>query len=165
MALELVGIPSRWLATAPSIAQASYAAALISTADQTETQVAKTCMRALGSGYVLCVAIDGAANPAAPRTTFEGQEVTYSSFASRMAHRLRVPSVFYAPRWENGRVTYTLEMLPEVASGEDADAYSRRWQQAYFERLREHLAGPPENLRMSGGIWRHVKSADRSAQQ
>jgi hypothetical protein len=82
-----------------------------------------------------------------------------------MAHRLRVPSVFYAPRWENGRVTYTLEMLPEVASGEDADAYSRRWQQAYFERLREHLAGPPENLRMSGGIWRHVKSADRSAQQ
>jgi tetratricopeptide (TPR) repeat protein len=165
MALELVGIPSRWLATAPSIAQASYAAALISTADQTEAQVAKACMRALGSGYVLCLAVDGAANPAAPRTTFEGQEVTYSSFASHMAHRLGVPSVFYAPRWENGRVAFTLEMLPGVAAGEDADAYSRRWQRAYFERLREHLAGAPENLRLSGGIWRHVKSPDRSAQQ
>jgi tetratricopeptide (TPR) repeat protein len=165
MALELVGIPSRWLATAPSIAQTSYAAALISTADQTEAQVAKACLRALGSGYVLCLAIDGAANPAAPRTTFEGQEVTYSSFASHMAHRLGVPSVFYAPRWENGRVAFTLEMLPEVAPGEDADAYSQRWQRAYFERLREHLAGPPENLRLSGGIWRHVKPADRSAQQ
>ncbi|AOB32392.1 hypothetical protein AKI39_19185 [Bordetella sp. H567] len=165
MALELVGIPSRWLATAPNIARASYSAALISTADQTEAQVAKACLRALGSGYVLCLAIDGAANPAAPRTTFEGQEVTYSSFASHMAHRLGVPSVFYAPRWENGRVAFTLEMLPAVEPGEDADAYSLRWQRAYFERLREHLAGPPENLRLSGGIWRHVKPADRSAQQ
>ncbi|HEY9316922.1 MAG TPA: tetratricopeptide repeat protein [Achromobacter sp.] len=165
MALELLGIPSRWLATAPSVAQSSYATALISTADQTEAQVAKACMRALGSGYVLCLAIDGAANPAAPRTTFEGQDVTYSSFASHLAHRLRVPSVFYAPRWENGHVAYTLEMLPAVEPGEDADAYSLRWQKAYFERLREHVAGPPENLRLSGGIWRHVQSADRSAQQ
>ncbi|WP_313378176.1 tetratricopeptide repeat protein [Achromobacter insolitus] len=165
MALELVGIPSRWLATAPNIAQSSYAAALISTADQSEAQVAKACMRALSSGYVLCLAIDGAANPAAPRTRFEGQEVTYSSFASHLAHRMGVPSVFYAPRWENGHVAYTLEMLPAVQPGEDADAYSQRWQKAYFERLREHLAGPPENLRLSGGIWRHVTAADRSAQQ
>jgi lauroyl/myristoyl acyltransferase len=165
MALELVGIPSRWLATAPNIAQSSYAAALISTADQTEAQVAKACMRALSSGYVLCLAIDGAANPAAPRTRFEGQEVTYSSFASHLAHRMGVPSVFYAPRWEDGHVAYTLEMLPAAQPGEDADAYSQRWQQAYFERLREHLAGPPENLRLSGGIWRHVTAADRSALQ
>jgi len=165
MALELLGIPSRWLATAPSIAQSSYSTALISTADQTEAQVAKACMRAINSGYVLCLAIDGAANPAAPRTTFEGQEVTYSSFASHLAHRLGVPSVFYAPRWENGHVAYTLEMLPAANPGEDADAYAERWQKAYFERLREHVAGPPENLRLSGGIWRHVQSADRSAQQ
>jgi hypothetical protein len=39
-----------------------------------------------------------------------------------------------------------------------------RWQQVYFEKLKEHLSGRPENLRMSGGIWRHVKPADRSAQ-
>ncbi|CAP40571.1 conserved hypothetical protein [Bordetella petrii] len=165
MALELLGIPSRWLATAPSIAQSSYAAALISTSDQTEAQVAKACIRALGAGYVLCLAVDGAANPAAPRTAFEGQEVTYSSFASHLAHRLGVPSVFYAPRWDNGRVAYTLEMLPAATPGEDADAYSRRWQAAYFERLKEHLAGPPENLRLSGGIWRHVQPVDRSTQR
>lgn len=164
LALELVGIPSRWLATAPSIARSSYSEALISTADQTEAQVAKACMRAIHSGYVLCLAIDGAANPAAPRTTFEGQEVTYSTFASHLAHRLGVPSVFYAPRWEDGRVAYTLEMLPAANPGEDPQAYSQRWQKAYFERLREHLASEPENLRLSGGIWRHVTSADRSAQ-
>lgn len=164
LAMELVGIPSRWLATAPSIARTSYSEALISTADQTEAQVAKACMRAIQSGYVLCLAVDGAANPAAPRTTFEGQEVTYSSFASLLAHRLGVPSVFYAPRWEEGKVAYTLEMLPAVDPGEDAQSYSQRWQKAYFERLREHLAGEPENLRLSGGIWRHVSAADRSAQ-
>lgn len=165
LALELVGIPSRWLATAPSIAQSSYSAALISTADQTEAQVARACMRAIKSGYVLCLAVDGAANPAAPRTTFEGQDVTYSAFASHLAHRLGVPSVFYAPRWENGRVAYTLEMLPAANPGEDAQAHSQRWQKAYFERLREHVASEPENLRLSGGIWRHVTSADRSAQE
>ncbi|VFR92465.1 Tetratricopeptide TPR_2 repeat protein [plant metagenome] len=163
MALELLGIPSRWLATAPNVEQSSYSKALISTADQSEAQVAKACIRAISSGYVLGLAVDGAANPAAPRTTFEGQEVTYSSFASRMAHRLGVPSVFYAPRWENGLVTFTLEMLPAVAPGEDADAYALRWQDAYFALLRQHLAGPAENLRMSGGIWRHVTPADRSA--
>ncbi|MFY3135873.1 Vi polysaccharide transport protein VexE [Achromobacter xylosoxidans] len=163
MALELLGIPSRWLATAPSIAQSSYASALISTADQTEAQVAKACMRALAAGNVLCLAVDGAANPAAPRTQFEGQAVTYSSFAAHLAHRQGVPSVFYTPRWENGRVAYTLEMLPAVEPGEDAGAYAQRWQEAYFKHLRAHVAGPPENLRLSGGIWRHVQPADRSA--
>lgn len=165
MALELVGIPSRWLATAPSVAQSSYAEALISTADQTEAQVAKACMRAIQSGYALCLAVDGAANPAAPRTTFEGQEVTYSAFASHLAHRLGVPSVFYAPRWEEGRVAYTLERLPAANPGEDPKAYALRWEKAYFARLREHLGSEPENLRLSGGIWRHVASPDRSAQE
>jgi len=60
-------------------------------------------------------------------------------------------------------VAYTLEMLPAANPGEDADAYAQRWQKAYFERLREHVAGPPENLRLSGGIWRHVTAADPSA--
>src|SRR5690606_41972054 len=64
-------IPSRWLATAPNVAQSSYSEALISTADQTEAQVAKACMRAINSGYVLCLAVDGAANPAAPRRSEE----------------------------------------------------------------------------------------------
>ena len=99
------------------------------------------------------------------RQVFEGQAVTYSSFAAHLAHRQGVPSVFYTPRWENGRVAYTLEMLPAVEPGEDADTYAARWQAAYFKHLRAHVAGPPENLRLSGGIWRHVQSADRSAQR
>ena len=64
MALELLGIPSRWLATAPSIAQSSYAAALISTADQTETQVAGLHARA---GIGPCCAWPWTVLPIPPR--------------------------------------------------------------------------------------------------
>jgi len=41
--------------------------------------------------------------------------------------------------------------------GESADAYAERWQAAYFGHLRRFLAGNPENLRLSGGIWRHIR--------
>ncbi|MFM0327126.1 tetratricopeptide repeat protein [Caballeronia glebae] len=162
MALELLGIPSRWLASMPSVARASYASALISTADQTETQVAKQCLRALDAGLAVCLAIDGAPSPSAPRITFEGQEITYSSFAARTAHRLGMPSIFYVPRWKNGKVVPTLAMLPEPRRGEDVEDYALRWQSTYLSLLREQLSGSPENLRLSGGLWRHVRRADRS---
>jgi tetratricopeptide (TPR) repeat protein len=162
MTLELLGIPSRWLSTTPSVSRASYARALISTADQTEAQVAKECLRALQGGFAVCLAVEGAPNPAAPRIAFEGQEITYSSFASRAAHRLGLASMFYAPRWENGKIVHTLAMLPEVRPGEDVDSYATRWQDAYLTLLRDHIAGPPENLRLNGGLWRHVRPVDRS---
>ncbi|KND57101.1 TPR domain protein, putative component of TonB system [Candidatus Burkholderia verschuerenii] len=164
MVLELLDIPSRWLSSTPGVSTASYASALISTADQSEAQVARESLRALQSGVALCIAVDGALNPAAPRVQFAGQEITYSSFAARAAHRLGAPSVFYAPRWENGRIVNTLERLPDARPGEDVEAFAVRWQQAYLGHLREYLAGAPENLRLSGGIWRHVRPVDRSTQ-
>lgn len=94
----------------------------------------------------MCCAWPWTARPIPPRrASFAGQEVTYSGFAAHLAHRQGVPSVFYAPRWENGRVAYTLALLPAATPGEDADAYALRWRQAYFEHLRAHVAGPPEN--------------------
>ena len=159
MALELLGIPSRWLATR-RIARSSYAAALISTADQTEAQVAKACMRALASGHVLCLAVDGAPIPPR-RASFAGQEVTYSGFAAHLAHRQGVPSC--SMRLAGERQGGHAGAAARRDARRDADAYALRWRQAYFEHLRAHVAGPPENLRLSGGIWRHVQAADRSA--
>lgn len=163
MMLELLGIPSRWVASTPGVARASYASALISTADQSEAQIAKACFGALQSGYAVCLAVDGALNPAAPRIAFEGQQITYSSFASRAAYRLRLPSIFFAPKWKDGRIGYTIEMLPAPEPDEGVDAYALRWQRAYLALLREYLAGPPENLRMSGGIWRHIRPVDTTS--
>ena len=53
---------------------------------------------------------------------FEGQEITYSSFAARSAHRLGVPSVFCAPRWEGDRIGFVVERLPDPYEEEDADS-------------------------------------------
>lgn len=157
MIIELLGIRARWLASTPNVTQSAYADTLISTSGQSEVRVAKACFDALKQGFFLGMAVDGAANFAAPRIAFEGQEITYSSFASRAAYRMQVPSIFYVPHWRNGRIRLTLEHMPSVEADEDSNAYARRWQQAYLAFVRKHLGGAPENLRASGGLWRHVR--------
>jgi len=158
LALELVGERSRWLASTPSVARTAYSETLISTNDQTDTQVAFAFTRALKQNYAVVVVVDGAINVAAPRIEFEGQEITFSPFAARMAHRLGASSAFVAPAWRDGeKIGFVLEHLPMPEAGETAEIYSARWQQAYLDHLRRFLSGRPENLRLSGGIWRHVR--------
>jgi len=157
LALELMGVKSRWLASTPSVARTAYARSLISTSDQDDMQVAKAFMASVREGYAVVVAVDGAINLGAPRIRFEGQEITYSSFAARSAHRLGVPSVFCAPRWVGDRIEFVIEHLPLPNEGEDADAYADRWRDGYLDSLRRYLGGAPENLRLTGGIWRHVR--------
>lgn len=158
MVLELLGIPSRWLASTPGVAQASYAGNLISTSDQPEKNVAKACLQALQAGEAVCLAVDGAASVAAPRIAFEGQQITYSSFAARVAYRTGAASIFCAPCWVDGRIDFLIEPLPTPVGDEDNAAYAGRWRKAYLGCLRTALRGKPENLRMSGGIWRHITS-------
>lgn len=158
LALELVGERSRWLASTPSVARTSYADSLISTSDQTDAQVARAFMQSLKQDNIVVVVVDGAINLAAPRIEFEEQEVTFSEFAARMAHRTGSSSAFVAPVWrESGHLGFVLEHLPMPEEGEDADAYAARWRDAYLGHLRAFLAGRPENLRLSGGIWRHIR--------
>lgn len=158
LALELLGVRSRWLASTPSVARTSYAQSLISTSDQTQAQVARGFMEALKADYAVVVVVDGAINLAAPRIQFEGQEITFSEFAARTAHRLGSSSAFVAPVWtENNHLGFVLEHLPLPEEGESADDYAARWRKAYLAHLRSFLAGRPENLRLSGGIWRHIR--------
>jgi tetratricopeptide (TPR) repeat protein len=159
MALDLLDIPSRWMASTPGISRSHYARSLISTSDKTEVQVVKASLKALQEGHAVCLAVDGALNPAAARVPFENQEITWSSFAARACYRLGLPSLFYAPKWEQGRITHTLERLPEPLESETLEDYVVRWQHAWLGHLRAHLAGRPENLRLSGGLWRHVVAA------
>jgi tetratricopeptide (TPR) repeat protein len=156
LALELLGVKSRWLASTPSVAKTAYAGSLISTSDQDDMQVARSFMQSLKQGYAVVIAVDGAINLAAPRISFEGQEMTYSSFAARTAHRMGVPSLFCAPKWEGDRIGFVLERLPDPHPEEGADAYAERWKDAYLSALRDYLGGSPENLRLSGGLWRHI---------
>lgn len=157
MVLDLLGIPARWLASTSGMLRSSYASSLISTSDQTEAQVAKASLKALQAGQALCLAVDGAASVAAPRIRFEGQDITYSGFAARAAHRSGAASIFCAPRWDKGRIAFTLATLPQPHAGESVADYAARWQTAYLHHLRDYLRGEPENLRLSGGIWRHIR--------
>lgn len=157
LALELLGVHARWLASTPSVARTDYARSLISTSDQDEMQIARSFMQSLRQGYAVVIAVDGAINLGAPRIRFEGQEITYSSFAARTAHRLGVPSMFCAPFWQGDRIGFVLERLPDPDEDEDAESFADRWRDAYLESLRQFLGGAPENLRLSGGIWRHIR--------
>lgn len=157
LALELLGIEARWLASTPSVARTAYARSLISTSDQDDLQVARSVMSSLKEGYAVVIAIDGAINLGAPRIEFEGQEITYSSFVARTAHKLRIPSLFCAPRWEGDRIGFVLERMPDAEPGENAESHADRWRNAYLAALKNFLGGPPENLRLSGGLWRHIR--------
>lgn len=156
LALELLGLKSRWLASTPSVARTAYASSLISTSDQDDMQVARSFMLSLRKGFSVVIAVDGAINLAAPRIRFEGQEMTYSSFAARTAHRLGVPSVFCAPRWEGSRIGFVIEPMPDALPDEDPDLFADRWRDAFLDSLKRYLSGEPENLRLSGGLWRHI---------
>lgn len=157
LALELLGVRSRWLASTPSVARTAYAGSLISTSDQDDMEVARAFMIALKKRFATVIAVDGAINLAAPRIPFEGQEITYSSFAARTGHRLEVPSIFCAPRWDGDRIGFVMKPLPEPKAREDVEDYAERWRLAYLAELRDFLGGDPENLRLSGGLWRHIR--------
>jgi tetratricopeptide (TPR) repeat protein len=157
LALELLGLPSRWLASTPSVARTAYAKSLISTSDQEDLEIAAAFMRALRQRYAVVIAVDGAINLAAPRIEFEGQEITYSSFAARTAHRLGVPSVFGQPRWVNGKIDFVIRPMPSPAAAKNPDEYAELWRTSFLAALRDYLGGAPENMRLSGGIWRHIR--------
>jgi hypothetical protein len=67
-------------------------------------------------------------------------------------------SAFVAPVWRpDNRLGFVLKALPMPEPEESANAYAARWQTAYFGHLRAFLAGEPQNLRLSGGIWRLIR--------
>jgi len=158
--LELCSLPSRWVASTPSIADAHYAASVISTSDQSDAQVVKAVLKSLHDGYAVGIAVDGSGRLGSPTTRFEGQDITYSDFAARAAHRSGTPSLFYAARWEDGRIAYTFEPLPTPEPREEVGPFSIRWRDAYLGYLRTQLGGLPENLRLAGGLWSCIRAPD-----
>ena len=157
LALHLAGLPHRWLASTPRIATTAYVDALISTSGQGETQVARQVIETLKGGSAVTIAVDGAMSPSAPRVQWEGQSVTYSHFAGAMVYRLGVQSLFVVPYWEKGRLSFVADPMPHPEKGEAQADFLERWREAYFDQVRAVFARGPRNLRMAGGIWRHVR--------
>tara|TARA_R110000824_G_scaffold4308_1_gene20659 strand:+ start:5917 stop:8112 length:2196 start_codon:yes stop_codon:yes gene_type:complete len=156
LSLELLEFKAKWLASTPSLGNAIYRDMLISTSDQTETAIIREVSSALADGYAIGIAVDGAPTMAAARIEFEGQEITYSSFSARMVYKHKLASCYAAPRWEGEKLRIELIRLPDPATGESAAEFAEKWREAYLDALRGELSGAPENLRMAGGIWRHI---------
>ncbi len=157
LALDLIDMPSKWLGSAASIPSQTNTRSLISTSDQTAAQVTRRAIQTVEAGYALSIAVDGVMSMAAPRLIFEGQEITYSSFAARLAFRQRVPSVFVCPQWRADRVHFHTNEMPNPDHDEDIESFAERWRRAWLDQIRQCLASAPENLRLSGGLWRHIR--------
>jgi Tfp pilus assembly protein PilF len=164
LAMQLMEFDSKWLASTPSYHGMAYNDGLISTSDQSEAQVVRKTMAALEQNISIVIAVDGAMSMAAPRVDFLGQQVTYSSFAARLAHHRGAQSFFSAPQWRDGHLDFEVIALPRAEAGETLEAFSERWRSAWFAELERSLRGEPENLRLSGGIWRHIQPIPRSAE-
>lgn len=156
LALHLAGVPNKWLSSTPRISTTAYADALISTSDLTETQVARKVVEALHGGNMVTLAVDGAMSPKAPKIEWEGATITYSDFTAVVAFRMGVPSLFTTPYWRDGRIAFSVSHLPRPTEGESLHDFVARWRKAYFAEILAQFTRGPENLRMSGGIWRHV---------
>lgn len=150
------GIPFKWVASMPGIF-GQYGDTLISVTDMSEVKVSMEIYKALGQSHVVMIAIDGAgSSPAASTIPFAGQQVTYSDFAARICHRLGIPSAFGAPYWEQGFIRFRLRALPMPNEGESEKKFVERWTEAFFAELLDYFRLGPENLRLSGGIWRSI---------
>ena len=157
VALELLGVEATWLASSPNPPSAYYGKQLISTADNDRVSVGYGVRSALETGQTVVIALDGSANPAAPRVSFEGRSVTYSDFAAMLSARMGLPAVFASPVWtEDRRIDFYLSPMPTFVRGTRLQDHLEAWRNAYFVNVRKVLATRPENWRLSGGIWRDV---------
>ncbi|WP_448951193.1 tetratricopeptide repeat protein [Labrys neptuniae] len=157
LALHLAGIPMKWLASAPKIAAFPHASSLISTSEQSELEVTREVMTSLRQGHAVIIAIDGAMSPSAPRVSWEGRQVTYSQFAAGLGYRLGVPSFVTIPYWHRQRVQFHVEAMPGKQDGQEFPAFAQAYQAAFFGEVERQMLRGPENLRLSGGIWRSIR--------
>ncbi|MFU0919907.1 Vi polysaccharide transport protein VexE [Kluyvera sichuanensis] len=162
MILSLLEMNSRWVASTPGVLKGGYGERLISVSDKSEADVVKACMQTLHSGKSLVVAIDGALNLSAPTIDFFGQQITYSTFCSRLAWKMHLPTVFGVPVWRDGRIHFILEKMVDPQRFESQSSYIARWKDNYLKCVTQVLNSGPENLRLSGGIWRNITRRDES---
>ena len=154
--LQAGEVPFKVVASTPRISSATYAPHLISAVDQTEVQVIRQIIAALGKGFAVVITVDGAMNPTAPRVNWEHASITYSDFVAAMSFRLQIPSVFAVPYWADERIRFHVTELPFPQQEDSAEGFVGKWRGAFLDEMRGFFSRGPENMRFSGGIWRHI---------
>lgn len=154
--LSLLDMNCKWVASTPGVIKGGYGEKLISVSDKSEAEVVRACMQTLHRGQSIVIAIDGALNLAAPTIEFHGQHITYSTFSSRLAYKMHLPTVFSVPVWKEGRIDFFMEKMVDPERFESLATFSERWKENYLQCVTNVMRSEPENLRLSGGIWRNI---------
>ena len=155
-AITDVGVPHKWVGSTPNLAGRRYGFNLISTSELTERQVGVQILSALRKGEVVTLAVDGAMSPSASTSRLLDKTVTYSDFAAKVSFKYRVPALFAVGLWKGGVVELSLRSMPLPVDEEPEHVFLQRWEAAYFREVESVVRGEPENLRLSGGVWRHI---------
>jgi hypothetical protein len=76
---------------------------------------------------------------------------------------MHLPTVFGVPVWRDGRIHFVLEKMVDPQRFESQSSFITRWKDNYLNCVTEILKSGPENLRLSGGIWRNITRKDESS--
>jgi lauroyl/myristoyl acyltransferase len=113
-------------------------------------------VRLLKQGVMLGVVCDGAVDAEDAEFDFLGRTIRLSTFAPRLAHRLRLPSFWCAPMWRDDRITIEIDRMPSPEPGEALSTWTHRWFADFLTRLESQMRGDPKNLDLDEGVWRNL---------
>ena len=73
---------------------------------------------------------------------------------------MHLPTVFSVPIWKNRHIHFVLERMVDPLKFESQLSFTERWKENYLQCVTRILQSDPENLRLSGGIWRNIIRRD-----
>ncbi len=156
-AMMALGLPFAWVSGASAAGGGPIAERLISTKDLAPRDALAMMQQTLASGGALVSASDSETRGAT--SNFYGQEICVSETATYLAWREKAACFFLRGRWtEDRQITFDLEWLASPEAEESAEAFTSRWRSAYLDALHRALVTEPENLKLRGGFWHHVKA-------
>lgn len=153
LAMSLLRIDHNWVAHLPSVSPEFYLSNMVSTSDQSGVGVISQVYTALEEGRAVVIAVDGVSGAKTRKIEFEGLSIPHSDFLARMSYRMKVPSVFVAPYWCDGKIRVLFEELPNPADHETRLEFVNRWNSSYLSMLKNCMSLGAENLGTAGGIW------------
>lgn len=157
LALASSGLDYRWIASTPVVESVPGSENLFSTYSQNRFQLARASYRAIRSGAVVCLAIDGAIASTSRQIAFAGDQILVSDFVPRAIYQTGAPSFFPMTAWENRKVVFELVQLPVPEPTQTLDEFVNIWLTAFGHALEDFFVRFPSNPRLSGGFWGYVR--------
>lgn len=147
----------RWVASTPLVSTVPGSNKLLSTYSYNRLQMARECYRAVRKGAIVSLAVDGAISVASRSVPFAGDFLLLSDYVPRAVYQSGVESFFPMSVWREGKVEIELIRLPKPSATDTVDMFADRWLEAFVEALEKMCVRFPDNFRMSGGFWSHVR--------